>query len=94
MSAAPAPDASPATTPQTAADPAPVATRLFSFKQRLGQARLPDDALESAAPEGVVERYGDGNGRALTLQLHDAMTAALAYRGESVPFENLTDFGA
>jgi len=55
---------------------------------------LANDALESAAPEGIVERHGDGDGCPLHLQLHDSVTAALAHGDKSVPFENLTGFCA
>jgi hypothetical protein len=67
---------------------------LFRFKQRFGQTGLADDALQCAAPEGIMKRHGDGNGRPLRLQLHDPVTAALAHSDESVLFENLAGFGA
>ena len=55
---------------------------------------MADDALESAAHEGIVERHGDGDGSPLHLLLHDSVTAALAYSDKSAPFENLAGFGA
>ena len=59
---------------------------LFVFKQRLVETRLADNALESATPEGVVDRHGDGDGCALRLQLHDTVTAALAHGDKTAPF--------
>jgi hypothetical protein len=55
---------------------------------------LADDALESATHEGIMEQNGDGDSCLLRLQLHDAVTAALAHGDESAPFENFTGFGA
>jgi hypothetical protein len=55
---------------------------------------LADNALESAAHEGIVERYGDGDGCSLRLQLHDSVAAALAHSDKSAPFEDLAGFGA
>jgi len=55
---------------------------------------LANDALESAALEGIVERHGDGDGCSFCLQLHDSMTAALAHGDKSAPFEDLAGFGA
>jgi hypothetical protein len=67
----------------------------YSFsKQRLGEARLADDALESAATEGIVERYRDSDCGPFRMQLHDSVTAALAHGFKSVAFENLAGFGA
>jgi hypothetical protein len=63
--------------------------RLFIFKERFGNARLANDALEGTAPEGIVERHRDGYGGVLSSQLHDSVTAALAHRDKSVFFENL-----
>jgi hypothetical protein len=64
------------------------------FKQRFGKARLPDDALKSAAPEGIVEWNRDGNCSPIFLELHNAMTSTLADCGESVVLKNGADFGA
>jgi hypothetical protein len=50
--------------------------------------------LESAAPEEIVERHGDGDGCSFCFQLHDSVTAALANGGKSVSFEDLAGFGA
>jgi hypothetical protein len=55
---------------------------------------LANDALESTAPEGIVERHGDGDGCSLSLQLHDSVTAALTHGNKSAPFENLAGFCA
>jgi len=68
--------------------------RLLIFKQRFDQTRLANNALQSAAPEGIMERHGDGDGCPAGLQLHDAVTAALTHCDESVRFENLAGFGA
>ena len=35
-----------------------------------------------------MEGYRDGDGSLLRLQLHDSMTAALAYRDKTVPFKD------
>jgi len=67
---------------------------LFGFKQRFGEARLADDALQSAAPEGIVKRHRDGDGGPIFLRLHDSMAAALANRNKSVLFEYFRDFGS
>jgi len=45
---------------------------------------LADDALESAASDGVVKRNGDGYGCPVGLQLHDAVATTLAHGDESV----------
>jgi hypothetical protein len=55
---------------------------------------LANDALESAAPEEIVERHGDGDGCSFCLQLHDSVTAALAHSSKSVALKNGTGFGA
>lgn len=67
---------------------------LLIFKDRLVEAGLANDALESTAPEGIMEWDGDGNGCPVPLQLHDSVAAALAHSDKSVPFENLASFGA
>jgi len=68
--------------------------RLFAFKQRPVETGLADDALQSAAHKGIVERNGDGDGCPLRLQLHNSVTASLAHGNKSAPFENLAGFGA
>ena len=55
---------------------------------------MADDALESAAPEGIVEGDRDSDRGPSGLQLHDSVTAALTHGFKSVPFENLASFGA
>jgi len=47
---------------------------LLVFEQRLGKARLADYALKSAAPERIVEGYGNRDSTPLRLQLHNPMT--------------------
>ncbi len=61
---------------------------LFAFKQRFGETRLADNALECAAPEGIVERNRDGDRGPFRLELHDAMASTLADCDKSVLFEN------
>jgi hypothetical protein len=53
---------------------------------------LANDALESAAPEGIVKRHWDGDGCPFCLQLHDAVTTALAHGDKSAPLEDLAGF--
>jgi hypothetical protein len=60
---------------------------LFAFKQRLVEAGLTNDALESPASEGIVKRYGDGNGCTFCLQLHNSVTATLANGEKATPFK-------
>jgi len=55
---------------------------------------LADDALESAAPEGIVQRHGNSDGRRVGSQLHDAVASALTHIEKSVRFEDLAGFGA
>ena len=55
---------------------------------------MANDALEGAAQEGIVERNGYSDGCSLRLQLHDAMTAALAHGDKTIHFEYLAGFHA
>lgn len=55
---------------------------------------MADDALQSAAPEGIVERDGNRNGCPLLLKLHDPMASALTDCYKTVPFKNPANFGA
>src|ERR1700722_4576724 len=81
-------------TPAGAHAAKPREVSLFRLKQRFGETRLADDALDCAAPQGVVQRHRHGDGRPFTLELHDAMASALAHRYKSVPLKYLADFGA
>lgn len=64
------------------------------LEQRFGKTRLPNDALESAAPEGFVERNRDGDCGVFGLELHDAMASTLAYGNKSMLFQNPANFRA
>ena len=46
-----------------------LACRLLRLKQRLGKARLADDALQGASSEGIVEGHWNGGSRSFRLQL-------------------------
>jgi hypothetical protein len=72
----------------------PERERLIAFKQRLVEARLANDAQQSAAYEGILERHGNGDRRPFRLQLHDSVTAALPNGDKSLPFQNLAGFEA
>jgi len=69
-------------------------TRSFVLKQRLGESRLPNDALEGAPPERIVERHRDGDRGPFRLELHDAVASALADCDKSMLFENPADLRA
>jgi hypothetical protein len=64
------------------------------LKQRPVEAGLADDALEGTAAKGSVEGYWDGDRGSFCLQLHDAVTAALAHGHKSRTFENLAGISA
>jgi hypothetical protein len=49
---------------------------------------LPNDALQCAAPERIVERNRDGDCGVFRFELHDAMASALADCDKSVLLEN------
>ena len=55
------------------------------LEERLREPRLPNDALESAAPEGIVKRHRDRHCGAFRLELHDAMASALADSDKTMP---------
>jgi hypothetical protein len=55
---------------------------------------LPNNALESAAPEGIVKRNRDGDRGFFRLDLHNAMASALTDCDKSMLFENPANFGA
>jgi hypothetical protein len=55
---------------------------------------LANDALESAAPDRIVERYRNRDCGLLCSQLHDSTTAALAHSNRSVLLQNLADLGS
>ena len=64
------------------------------FEKRPRQAGLSDYARQSACSDGVVKRNRNRDGRRLRPLLHDAMTAALADREETMLLENLADLQA
>lgn len=65
-----------------------LSTTLFRFEKRFSEPRLPNDALEGAALEGIAERHRNGHGGPFGLELHDAMASALADCDKSVLLEN------
>ena len=65
-----------------------LSTTLFRFEKRFSKPRLPNDALQCAAPERIVERNRDGDCGVFRFELHDAMASALADCDKSVLLEN------
>ena len=64
------------------------------LEQRFDEPRLPNNALESAAPEGIVKRNRDGDRGFFRLDLHNAMASALTDCDKSMLFENPANFRA
>ena len=67
---------------------------VFGFKQRFREFRLPNDAPQGSTSDRIVKRNRNGYRRCLQTLLHDPVAALLPDGGESVLFENPTDFQA
>jgi hypothetical protein len=66
------------------------ASQLFRLKQCSGEPGLPDNAQQRTAPNRMVQGNRDGYAGCLQTLLRDPVAAALANRGDPIPFQNQT----